>query len=374
MVDGAAPAPLPSPVSLLAECCPMVPLLRRLGPAVAGLAFLAAAGCAMPGLAWLPDSSGFIFTDKKGARVVHYDLKKKARRVVVADTSTRTVWPAVSPDGKQVAVARGEALASRPSQLQVTLYRLDGKGAHRSKGLPWKECQTNAGEVAPTFLFWARVDKVLVFTGEETAIYDPFHNTLVRVNNCMPWPIGNNPVRPDGEGFLASARQGASEAPAFGNWAGQVRYLGLDPPSGKGLEQCEGLTWDRAVATLRTPAGAYRLDTAKLAWKRDENDRLRVFTGGDQLEAAHTFPRGSVFAVLKNPQPPGVSEQTRSRIEFQDPRAGTRRVLVARTETTPWAFPSPDRKVVALHYGRGDELKILVVDSAGRTVANLEVE
>src|SRR5262249_59276197 len=115
------------------------------------------------------------------------------------------------------------------------LCRLDGKVAHRWKVLPWKECQTNAGEVAPTFLFWARVDKVLVFTGEETAIYDPFHNTLVRVNNCMPWPIGNNPVRPDGEGFLASARQRASEKLAFVNWDGNVRALGLHPPSGQAL-------------------------------------------------------------------------------------------------------------------------------------------
>jgi len=158
----------------------MTPFLRRLGPALAGLAFLAVTGCELPGVAWLPDSSGIVFTENKGTRLVHYDLKKKARRVIVNDTGTRTTWPAVSPDGKQVAVARWTAIPGKASQLQVILYNLDGKEAHRSRAYAWRPLETQKVELGPTHLFWGRADKLLVWTGEETAIYDPFHATLVK--------------------------------------------------------------------------------------------------------------------------------------------------------------------------------------------------
>jgi hypothetical protein len=351
----------------------MTSSLSRLGPAAAALAFLAA-GCNMPGVAWLPDSSGFVFTEAKGARVVHYDVKKKARRVVVTDTGTRTIWPAVSPDGKQVAVARWAQFPDRTSQLQVTLYDLDGKMAHRSRAYPWSEARANQPEVGLTCLFWARADKLVVFTGEDTALYDPFQNTLVRVANCMPWPVGNNPARPDGRGFLASVRRGAGEKLSFVTWDGKARPLDLGPRAedeGTG----DGLTWDRSVASFRTPQAAYHLDTARLTVKRDEKGKLDVVTNGDKVEAAHVFPGGSVLVVLENPKPPGVGEQQRSRIEFQNPQARTRRVLAPKVETMPWGFPSPDRKLFALYYGPGGskEVKILVVDGAGKTVANLEV-
>ncbi len=54
-----------------------------------------ASGC-YPGIAWLPDSSGFVYTGGKDERqLLLYDLKTKASRVVVADVGG-PAWPAVS--------------------------------------------------------------------------------------------------------------------------------------------------------------------------------------------------------------------------------------------------------------------------------------
>ena len=60
-------------------------------------------GCRATGLAWRPDSTGFVYTDKEGKRVVGFDLKTKRSSVLVADTDTHTMWPGLRPDGKRFA-------------------------------------------------------------------------------------------------------------------------------------------------------------------------------------------------------------------------------------------------------------------------------
>ena len=64
---------------------------------------LASAGC-VPGAAWLPDSSGLVYTSQKGELRLFDVAAGKVQ--VVAKTDTQTIWPAVSPDGQRFAVAR----------------------------------------------------------------------------------------------------------------------------------------------------------------------------------------------------------------------------------------------------------------------------
>src|SRR5262249_42323137 len=204
---------------------------------------------------------------------VHYDLRKMARRVLVADTGTRTLSPAVSPDGKQVAVARWALTSDRSSQLQITVYHLDGKEAHRSRAYPWNFNGGDQAAPSPTSLFWPGADKIVVLAGQDTALYDPFQNTLVRVATCFPWLVGNNPGRPDGKGFLALLGQGGGQKMAFVTWDGKARPLDFSPVTGK-EGAWDGLAWDRAVASFRTSGASYRLDTVKLTVKRDETGKL----------------------------------------------------------------------------------------------------
>src|SRR5262245_19784688 len=88
-------------------------------------------GC-RPGVAWLPDGSGLLYTDKDGSRLVTYSLTKKARRVVVADTGTNTLLPAVSPDGKYFAVGRAVASQNKPTAIQIFVLNADGSMARKT--------------------------------------------------------------------------------------------------------------------------------------------------------------------------------------------------------------------------------------------------
>jgi hypothetical protein len=175
---------------------------------------LGSAGC-VPNVAWLPDSGGFVYLGgATGRQILLHDAAAGRQRILVADTGANTEWPAVSPDGRRVAVARlfdsGGRLArsgdvSTPSTLQVVVYRLDGQEAYRSEALPWnpKEYAGYLPHIQP-MVFWApRGDKLLVYADYTTGIYDVASGRLVRLNPTAPWVFGATPILPGGDGFLA---------------------------------------------------------------------------------------------------------------------------------------------------------------------------
>jgi hypothetical protein len=97
--------------------------------------------------------------------------------VLVADTETKTTLPAVSPDGKRVAVARlggkpkdshGDQRSS-PDALEVIAYDLNGKELHHSPELVWKRRNSrreNDPEYGFVSLFWgpkSNENKLAVF-------------------------------------------------------------------------------------------------------------------------------------------------------------------------------------------------------------------
>jgi hypothetical protein len=113
-----------------------------------------------------------------------------------------------------------------------------------------------------------------------------------------------------------------------------------------------------------------------LTWKRDEKGKSNVDTGGAKLQTFHVFPGGSKLVVLEKAQPPGRSENARSRLELQGLAGGKRRVLIEDCRPLIWMFPSPDGKLVALLYEtrKPDEVKIRILDAMGTTVADVEVK
>src|SRR5262249_44661675 len=100
----------------------IAPHLRRLVAALLLFAALGTAGC-LRGAAWHTDSSGIIYTGGKGfTQLLHYDLTRGEQKVLVADTKAPTFWPAVSPDGKRIAVARVEIKEDKgPATVQVII-------------------------------------------------------------------------------------------------------------------------------------------------------------------------------------------------------------------------------------------------------------
>ena len=172
------------------------PWLRRFFTGLALAAGLASAGC-VPGVGWLPDSSGIIYTGgKKYDRLLHYDLAEGKPKVLVADTGAPTMWPAISPDGRKIAVAK---------------VGIDGKELKRSKVFPWVETNKGPGELAQAKgdrplapqLFWApRGERIVVDLLGYSGIYHVKDDRIIDLKDGLVLTFGGTPFRPDGAGFV----------------------------------------------------------------------------------------------------------------------------------------------------------------------------
>ena len=195
---------------------------RLLAAGVLLLGALSSAGC-VPGVAWLSDSSGFYYTSgTEHTRLNLYDAASNKSKVVVKDTGAGTLWPAVSPDGERIAVAKHiYTVGQKRTKLQVVLFSREGKELSRSKEVDWLELKNpavadrkkNGGEMPQ--LYWApKEDKVLVFTdggdgghsdggeGGHAAIYDVKADRMIHSGEGQLLVFGGSPLRPDGSGFL----------------------------------------------------------------------------------------------------------------------------------------------------------------------------
>ena len=108
-------------------------------------------GCIPHRIVWLPDSSGFFFSDgllcelrDQTARLFHFDMKQNAARCLTEIPSRFTVMPAVSPDGKRVATVR-IGRADRALTAQVIILDIDTGRLHETKPVPLGELQKDEG-------------------------------------------------------------------------------------------------------------------------------------------------------------------------------------------------------------------------------------
>src|SRR4051812_35566409 len=94
---------------------------------------LPATGCLPDAVVWSPDGKSLVWTEDRGTRVVVYDLAGRERHVVEDNTEGQTTWPAVSPDGKLVAVARAVRDEDEPVTLEIALLNREGEEVKTSK-------------------------------------------------------------------------------------------------------------------------------------------------------------------------------------------------------------------------------------------------
>src|SRR5262249_42463899 len=143
-----------------------------------------------------------------------------------------TLIPGLSPDGKQIAVARIRNGGLETEAADIVVYDKDGKESHRSPEFKWKPMAEKAEGKYGAMVFWDRAGKKVLFCAPlekdpQTGIYDPETRQL-RIVTGQLLAFGGTPIRPDSKGFLISEAQDKPGV-AFVDWEGNKQKLEVDP-------------------------------------------------------------------------------------------------------------------------------------------------
>jgi len=367
---------------------------RKLCGAVAVLLLIATTGC-IPGITWLPDSSGFVYiAGKDGQNLVHFDLAKKTQHTIVSDRRLQTVWPAVSPDGKSVAVARLNRDKDKGDTLQLLMYDLIGKSKKQSKDFPLPQAGKpgNANEQISTELFWGPPENKIVVSistsPPKVGIYDVKTDQLKILKDASAIAFAGRPTRPDGKGFVvAKWRDKGCAGLSLVDWDGKERPIAVKPPIGNDNNKKDMLawpflftsSWQGAKAVLSYSDARLEIDTDKLEGKFDSFGSGEP-NGENLVRQQFTFPGSqSVIRIVDWTKHVNSGEDHMSRLEMLDPRQKRTQMLME-NEKGKVLFPSPDGKLVAIRCV-GDDKKpgdpqvvILVIDETGQVLAKVKVQ
>jgi hypothetical protein len=365
-----------------------LPILRRILAGLLLAVALLTAGCIPAGMVWLPDSSGFIYPSGKNLdSISFYDVAKREHRVLVKDTGATTLFPAFSPDGKRIAVARLRCGGNQAGIAQVVIYDWEGKELHRSPEINWSGASAEPKERQPlgTILFWDPTGKKLLVSGAfqsepRSGIYDPATKQMKMVDGQL-MAFGSTPVCPDGKGFLVGDFRTEPEVALVG-WDGKRQKVALDAEATDNDERKFMLyypwsflsRWDSDTAKVAYKQWRIRLDTKKLKGALENLPATEARVDKDFLQQHHAFADGVKVRALDVENAEGKFEK--SRLEIITPGAEKPRVVMDGEKGLFGFSPSPDKKLLAIWcvgpQGTSNS-RVYIVDSKGELVSEVTV-
>jgi hypothetical protein len=341
------------------------------------------AGCVPDAVIWLPDSSGVIYTDKDGARLNHYDLGKKATRVICADTGTRTPWPAVSPDGSRVAVCRQVIIQppnskTKTTESQFIIYTLDGTEVHRSRihqAQGPSEANAKAGETLEgTGLIWPTKDAIFLAGLRYEVSRQRFSK-----DDIFPMIFG---ASPDGESYLGVDYERRTED-------GKIRLVLVDKDgwtqtADQLVEEhasystwTQHFRWSGPVATCQGRGKSLRIDIRNMTVTETEQ-QLDSPVPNAELVVAHDFPEKKTRIYALNED--AADGTPRGMLLLQSLENKKFRRLLTLDGTgfpfggIPFFFRSPCDRFFAVRVPIDDENRILIYDGGIEPVADIRCE
>jgi hypothetical protein len=358
------------------------------------LLLIGATGC-VPGITWMPDSSGFFYTaGSEGQNVVHFDLAKKTQRTIVSDRKLQTAWPAVSPDGKNVAVAHVTRDKDKGDTIQLLIYDLNGKSKKQSKVFPLPQVAKprNPSEQRGTELFWGPLENKIVASistnPPNVGIYDVKTDQLNILKDASASAFGGQPAKPDGKGFVVAKWRGDScTGLSLVDWDGRERPIAMKQQIGDDDDKKAMLTWpylftsswQGSKALVSSSKGRWEIDTDRLVSKF-ETSNSREPNGDNFVRQQFTFPGSqNVLRIVDWTKHVNGGEDHMTRLDMVD--SGQKRTQTLMENGLLKAlFPSPDGKLVAIRCV-GDDKKpgdpqdmIWVIDQTGQILAKVKVQ
>jgi len=362
------------------------------------LLLITCSGC-VPDVAWLPDSSGIVYTvtqwpfmsleeDKNKKReeytqLMHFDLKSKAVREI-AKVKGNTIKIAIRPKTQHMALIEFQK-ADIQTSMQVVLVDMQGKVVHRSKTFSWGKLVTDSFTDNCFQLFWSPDGSKLLICDTlicdtQMAIYDVKAGSILSLGQMWPMIFGSTPVIPDGQGFLASDKNSAL---FLVTWEGAKKPIEISPEllagrPGQYIFSADAYCWSRwegttAVSMWRGKQA--RIDTVKKkATVRDVDSSVWSFKGNEVLQN-YQFPNSRIRIVVL------FKHSIR---DFNDAGLQTCYVELHGPGPDQWKtltpiishcviIPSPNQEFAALRYIDDKAEKIMILNKKGETIDLIEV-
>ena len=349
--------------------------LRRKSPALLTVMLLVAVplvflACSVA--TWLPDSSGIVYIDGKGA-VVLYDIKK-AKRKEIAKIDILSGAATAAPDGKSIAVAKMR-MVNKQVMLTVEHYDLKGKQTHTSRefALPIQDEQQMMG--ATIEMSSDNRHTVTFVEGAMSAVvYDLKEKKFQLIPKIMAipsyspaWPVRVQHIPPHGKGFLAVS-EFLDNPPSlvYQEWGKAARQIDL-PKGFEKLVNTSSLA-QQGVGVLTLPVWKQNKLTASFlegTLSLDVEQGKIVYAKNDATTklVKHAMEnKVTVIAELAD----GVLLQVRNQneIEMFRPKEGILKLAKVKKQSPITVVPSPDRRSMVIHhtFGKGQHVEIVTIE------------